>query len=176
VSVVFDGDLGLAVRPSPAQRPVPPQHRELPGELVRHLNGRRHQFGCLVAREAEHHSLVTGAAVIDPLGDIGRLLVNAHQDTAGLPVDAVFGPRVADLLDRLADEAGDVDICLGCDLAEHQDGPGAERRFAGDPSQRVLAQDRIQDGVADLVSDLVGMALGDRLRSEEAMACCGHWS
>ena len=114
--------------------------------------------------------------MIDTLGDVGRLLVDADQDAAGLPVDAVLGPRVADLLDRLADEAGDVDVRLGRDLAEDQDRPGAQRRLAGDPAERVLAQDRVEDGVTDLIGDLVRMALGDRLRGEEAMARCGHWS
>ena len=176
VTVVFDGDLGLAVRSSPAQGPVTPQDGEPAGELMRHLNWRRHQLGRLVAREAEHHSLVTGAAVVHTLGDVRRLLVDPDQDATGLPVDPVLGPRVADLLDRLADEARNVDICLGGDLAEHQDGPGAQRRLAGDAAQGILAQDRVQDGVTDLVSDLVGVSLGDRFRGEEAMTCCGHWS
>src|ERR1700733_9792964 len=141
-----------------------------------HLNRRRHQLGGLVAGESEHHSLVAGTTVVDALGDVRGLLVDADQHAAGLPVDPVFGPGVADLLDGLANQPGDVDIGLGGDLTEDQDRPGAERRLAGDPAERILAQDRVEDGVADLVGDLVRMALGHRLGREEAMARWWHWS
>ena len=174
LAVVFDGDLGLAVRASPAQRAIAPEDRQPAGELMGHLNRRGHQLGRLVAREAEHHSLVAGAAVIDTLRDVGRLLVDADQHATGLPVDAVLGAGVADLLDRLADEAGDVDIGLGGDLPEDQDRAGAQRGLARDPAERILAQDSVEDGVTDLIGNLVRMPLGDRLRGEEAMARCGH--
>ena len=142
VVVVLDRDLGLAVGAGPAQRAVAAGDGELPGELVRHLDRRGHQLRGLVAGEPEHHSLVAGAAVVHPERDVRRLLVDADQDAAGLPVDPVLGPRVADLLDGLADQAGDVDVGLGRDLAEDEHGPGAQRGLAGDPAERVLARGR----------------------------------
>src|SRR2546430_5961595 len=64
-----------------------------------------HQLGRLVAREAEHHPRVTGAADVHSLRDIGRLLVDAADDTARLGVKAVLRAGVPDLAHGLPDDA-----------------------------------------------------------------------
>ncbi len=99
-----------------------------------------------------------------------RLLVDRDDDAAGLGVEAVLGARVADVRDRLADEARDVDVGLGRDLARDDDEPGRDQRLAGDASVDVVGEDGVEDGVRDLVGDLVRVPLGDGLRGEGELA------
>ena len=108
---------------------------------------------------------------VDALGDVGRLLLDRHQRAAGQVVEAVVGPRVADVADRVADDRLEVDVGLGGDLAEDHDQAGRGGRLAGDPGARVLADDRVQDGVGDLVAHLVRVAFGDRLGGEQVLGC-----
>ena len=70
VIVVLHRDLRFAVRAGPAQHAASAALGEPARELVRELNRSRHQLGRLVARVAEHHPLVSGAADIDPQGDV----------------------------------------------------------------------------------------------------------
>src|SRR3989442_2151928 len=83
-----------------------------------------HQLGRLVAREAEHHPRVTGAADVHSLRDIGRLLVDAADDTARLGVKAVLRAGVPDLAHGLPDDAWNVDVAIRRDLPhlDHQSG------------------------------------------------------
>ena len=104
---------------------------EPPRELVREPDRHRHEVVGVVARVAEHHALVARAdLVVDVAGagallvrlvdahrDVGRLLVDRDDDAARLAVDAEGGVGVADLADRVAGEAGEVDVRLGADLA-----------------------------------------------------------
>ena len=106
----------------------------------------------LVARVAEHHALVAGAdlvvevagagalleRLVDTHRDVGRLLVDRDDDAARLAVDAERGVGVADLADRVAGEAGEVDVRLGADLTGDHAQAGGDQRLAGDPAVRVL--------------------------------------
>ena len=143
-------------------------------------HGHRHEVGRLVAGEAEHHPLVAGShpvervdpapaalqGVVHSLGDVRRLPVDGHDNPAGVAVEAVGFPVVADLADRLSGDPGNVDIARGGDLSGHDDEPGGEQRLTGDPGLAVLPQDGVEDGVGDLVGHLVGMAFGDGLRGK----------
>ena len=120
-----------------------------------------HQLGRLIARKAEHHPRVAGAAHIYARGDIGRLLVDADHDAAGLGVKAVLGARIADLSNGLPDDPRDVDVAIRGDLPHHHDQAGGHDGLAGHPGQRIFGQDRVEEGVRDLVGQLVGMAFGD---------------
>ena len=82
------------------------------GHAVGEPDRQRHQVGRLVAGVAEHHPLVAGAlavevvlaglaaaqllALVDALGDVGALLVDADDDAAGVAVEAVERVVVAD--------------------------------------------------------------------------------
>ncbi len=169
LGVVLHGHLRLPVGTRPAQGPVAPGGGELAGQPVGQLDGGGHQLRGLVAGEADHHPLVAGATRVDPLGDVGGLLVDGHEDAAGLEVEAELGSGVTDVADGLADDARDVDVGLGADLAEDQDRARAECRLTGDPAQGVLGQDAVQNRVTDLVGHLVRMAVGHRLRGEEPL-------
>ena len=65
-----------------------------------------------------------------PMGDVGRLLVDGDDHAAGVAVEAVLGPRVADVPDGLARDLGDVHVAGRRDLARHDDEPGGEERLA----------------------------------------------
>src|SRR6266851_868122 len=91
----------------------------------------RHQLWRLVACETEHHAGVAGAPDIDSLSDVRRLLVDGGDHSARLGVESILCPRVADLPDRLPDDARDVDVAIGGDLAEHDHKAGGDGRLAG---------------------------------------------
>src|SRR5262249_18136209 len=77
VVVVAHCDLRLPVWPQVAQGLGAPNLGETSRQPVGEHDGQRHQLGRLVAREAEHHARVSGAADVDALRDVGRLLVDA---------------------------------------------------------------------------------------------------
>ena len=143
-------------------------------QLVREHDGQRHQLFRLVAGVAEHQALVARAPRVHAHGDVGRLLVDGGDHAAGLVVEAVLGAGVADALDGVAHDRGQVRVGLGRDLAGDEGEAGGDHRLAGHPAVGVLGQDRVQDGVRDLVGDLVGVAFGHRLRSEEMPAVLSH--
>ena len=163
---VLDAHLGLAVGTQEVEAAAAGAG-QLAGEVVRVLDGRRHQLGRLVAGVAEHHPLVAGAAGVDPLPDVGRLLVDRHQHRAGVAVEAHVAAGVADPLHRLAGQLLVVDWRLGGDLAGDHDVAGLEQRLAGHPPLGIAGQDGVEDGVGDLVGHLVRMAFGHRLGGEE---------
>ena len=61
---VLDGDLRLAVGPQVGERAVLAQAGEAQAEVVREVDGQRHQLLGLVAGEPEHDALVAGALVV----------------------------------------------------------------------------------------------------------------
>ena len=123
--------------------------------------GQRHELGRLAAGEAEHHPLVAGAELaalrrrvvadlerrVDALRDVRRLALDRDQRAAGLVVEAVVGLRVADVADGVADDLLEVDVGLRRDLAEDDDEAGRGRGLARDPRVRIVADDRVEDGV-----------------------------
>jgi len=147
-------------------------------ELVGQGDGQRHKLRRLVAGEAEHDPLITGAQFkllgflpalaylqgrAHRCGDVGRLLLDRYDHAAALGVEAVLGLGVADLADGLAGDLGVVHMVGGGDLADDDYQSGGGRHLAGYTGGRVVAQDVVQDGVGDLVAHLVGVALGHRL-------------
>ena len=169
---------GTAARPPCAPR------RAACAMLVREHDRQRHQLARLVRRVAEHHPLVAGADAVervvvarvvlhlvrrvDALRDVGRLLVERDDDAARLGVEAVLGARVADAR-RPSRARG-----AGCRRTSSVviSPATTTRPVVISVSQatrldRVVREDRVEDGVRDLVGDLVGVPLGDRLRGEE---------
>jgi hypothetical protein len=120
---VADRDLGLAVGTEVVEGPVLADRGEPFRQPVRDVDRHRHQRLRLVGRVAEHHPLIPGpgdeelvaraldsglVGLVDPLGDVGRLLVDRNQDRDVVAVVAVVAVVVADLADRLADQLGHV--------------------------------------------------------------------
>ncbi len=108
----------------------------------------RHQLVGIGAGETKHHALIAGAllfalAGIDAHRDVGALTLDGHEHAAGVGVKAHIGADVADLVDRLADDLGDVDVGRRRDLARNIDVTGLDERFARDPASGILGDDRI---------------------------------
>ena len=181
-ALVLDRDLGLAVRSQVRQLAGLADLGQAAGHPVGERDRQRHELRRLAAGEPEHHPLVAGAQLergrrvvadlerrVHALGDVGRLLLDRHERAAGQVVEAVVGPRVADVADRVADDRLEVDVGRGRDLAEDHDQAGRRRGLAGDPGVGILADDRVEDGVRDLVAHLVRVAFGDRLGREQVL-------
>ena len=183
---VAHGHLRLAVRAQVVEGSVLAHRRQPPRQRVRDLHGHRHQRAGLVGRVAEHHSLIAGAVLVelvvvgcvgarliglvDPLGDVLRLLIDRRDHRAGVAVEAEIAVVVADLVDRPADDLGDVDVGRRRDLAGDDDQPRVDQRLAGDPAARILREDGVENAVGDLVADLVRVTLRHRLGGEQELA------
>ena len=145
-------------------------------EAIRHSvcqrNRQGHQIVGLVAGITEHHALVSCAAnlIVGSHRNVGALLINGGEHRAGVTIEACFGAVVADVLQRLSDDAGNVDVALGCDLAHDYDHAGRAAGLTGDSSIGILTHDLVEDCVGDLVTHLVGVSLCDRFRSEKNFA------
>ncbi|KAI3487290.1 hypothetical protein L1887_48875 [Cichorium endivia] len=145
VLLVLDGDLGLGVGAEPAEGAVAAGGGHGEVELVREHEGHGHHLGGLVGGVAEHDTLVTGAvllerAVVETLGNVGRLLLDGDEHVAGLVVEALLGRVVADLLDGVTDDLLVVDLGLGRDLTEDHDHTGLGGGLTGDLGVRVLLE------------------------------------
>ena len=180
VTVVFHGDLSLAVGPKPIDFPPLAGVGQPAEHLVGQLDRQRHQFGRVVAGVAEHQPLVARADLL-PLGGV---LVHSHGDVGALPVDrehhrAGVGANahpivcVADVADDLADDLGIVDHGLGRDLAGDNGDAGRDHRLAGHAAPGVLGEQGVEDAVGNLIGQLVGMAHADRFAGEQEFAL-GH--
>jgi hypothetical protein len=181
---VLDRHLGLAVGPQEVDHVVFANLGEPLGHAVRKPDRHRHERVGLVARVAEHHSLVARAHFVVRIGvalallhrlvdthrDVGRLFVDGDDDAAGLAVDAERGVGVADAVDRVAGDARDVDVRLRADLTGDHAQAGGHEGLARHPPVRILREDCVEDAVADRVGHLVRVALGDRLGRERVPA------
>jgi len=174
VFVILHGDLGFAVGAQIVHQALLADLGQAHGHLLGQGNGQGHQLRGLVAGIAEHHALVAGTvvqllvggllglqALVHAHGDVAGLLVDVGDHGAGVAVEAVLGPVIADVQHHLAGELGDIHIAVGGDLAHDVDQTRGGAGLAGHAAIGVLLQDGVQNGVADLVADLVGMPLGD---------------
>ena len=155
------------------------------GKPVGERNRQRHQLLGLRGRVAEHHSLVAGAGdivgvartlfavlggVVDALSDVHGLLVHLHEHLGGVGAELRIEAVVADLADRLAGNALEVDLGVGADLTRDHDEVRVDEGFAGDArfdGVGIGCQDGVEYAVGDLVGDLVGVPLGDGFGREE---------
>ena len=184
VDLVAHRHLCLAIRPQVRQHSSLAHLREPMGETMGELDRERHQLLRLIRRVAEHHSLVAGTdpfdrvllavlpleRLVDTLGNVRRLLVESHDHTTGLGVEAVLRAGVADVGDGFAHEAWDIDVGRRRDLACDHDEPRRDQRLAGDPTVGVVGEDCVEDGIGKLVGDLVRVALCDGLGAEAERA------
>ncbi len=138
VSVVQHGNLGLPVGPDPGKIPGSSQLSQPFGEGVGQHDGCRHQGLGLVGGVAVHHTLVPGSAGIDSLGDIEGLLVDGGQDGAGVSVDAEVRVDIADVLQGLANDGGNLHVGVGGDLPGDEGHPRGDQHFGRYPGLRVL--------------------------------------
>lgn len=136
------------------------------------MNREGHPDIRFVAGISEHKALVSG-----PLGMTFRFL---HTDRNGLTllmyrnengtiliIEPVVGIGIADFLQGLADDGGNIGIAVGGNLSRHQYKTGGGQYFTGHPGVRILTQDVIENGIRYLITDLVGMTFGDGFRRKD---------
>ena len=149
-------------------------------------DGQGHQLGGFVTGVAEHHALVPGASegvlvglavfgfqgLVDAHGDVRGLGIDGGEHAAGVAVKAALGVVVANVLDHLADDGGDIHIAGGGNLAHDVDDAGGGGGLTGHVSLGVLLDDSVQNGIGHLVANLIGMAFCYRFGSKELF--CHH--
>ena len=149
VLLVLDGDLGLRVGAEPGKQTGAARGSQCSIELVGQHDGERHILGSLVGGIAKHDALITSTvvlerAVVEPLGDIGGLLLDRDEDVACLVVEALGRVVVADVLDGVADDLLVVELRFCADLAEDHDHACLGGSLAGDLRRRVLLEAGIE--------------------------------
>ncbi len=139
-------------------------------QLMRQLDWHGHQFGRFVARVAEHHALVAGAAGINAHGDVRRLALYRGHDGAGFGVEAILATVVADIVDYAARDRVVVEdaaeFLLDGDFTGDDNETGGQQRFAANPPHGVDAQYGVQHGVGNLVGNFIGVSLGNGFRGK----------
>ena len=180
--VILHGDLGLSVGTQIVGQTLLAHLSQAHGQLLGQGDGQGHELLGLVAGVAEHHALVAGAvvqavvlsallglqALVHAHGDVGGLLVDGGDDSAGVAVKAELGAVVADIPHHVPGDLGDVHVAAGGDLTHDVDQTGGHSGLAGHTGGGVLRQNGVQHRVGDLVADLVGMSFGHGFRSKES--------
>mmetsp|Transcript_11503 Transcript_11503/g.24032 ORF Transcript_11503/g.24032 Transcript_11503/m.24032 type:complete len:402 (+) Transcript_11503:179-1384(+) len=173
--LVLAGHLGLAVGAHPGAGAVLADLGQPVADLGGEHVGEGHQLLGLISSVAEHVTLVTGADLLGLLGahavhalaNIGRLLLNVHQNLAGVAVKTNILVNEADLLSGLAHNSLVVDLGLGGDLTEDHDHTGLGGGLASHLGVGVLLEARIENGVGHLIRQLIGVTLVDGLGGEQ---------
>src|SRR5271170_7096498 len=138
-------DLTLGVGPQESDLLFLAQPRQILHQAMRQGDRQRHQFGRLVAGEAEHQSLVARSLLLEQaltlgnaLRDIGRLRLDRRQHRAHIPVEADFVVVVADLDRGLARYLDEVRAVLGGYLAGEHYQSSLYEGFQCDAGMRVF--------------------------------------
>jgi hypothetical protein len=164
VLLVFDRDLGLGIRAKPRQEARAACRCQCRIELVGERDGEWHILWRLIGSIAKHDALVSRAvilerAMVETLGNVGRLLLNGYEDVAGFVVKALGRIVVANVLNGVADNVLVVELGLGRDLAKDHDHSSLGGRLAGDLGQRVLFKAGIElDSTLDASEDRITSA------------------
>ena len=151
VLLILDRDLSLRVRAEPRKRAIAAGSSQRGVEFMSKHDSERHIFGRLVCGIAEHDALITGTvvlegAVVEPLCDIGGLLLDRDENVARLVIKALGRVVVPDVLDRVADHFLVVELRFRADLAKDHDHACLRGRLAGDLRRRVLLEASIELG------------------------------
>ena len=137
VLLVLDGHLGLAVRVQEGHGAVLAHLSKLVAKAGRKGVSEWHHLRGLVSGVTEHVALVTGADVFRSRLSLGHSLTNlnglpmqsVHESTC-LVVKALLNRVESYLLDGLAHDSLEVDLCISSDLSEYHHEAGARDRLA----------------------------------------------
>jgi hypothetical protein len=113
-----------------------------------------------------HHTLISGAPIIDPQSNIRALFINSGEHGARLGIEAVRGIVVTDFFNHTAGNGGNIHINFCTDFSGHQNKSGGHQRFASHATHGIFFQNSIQNSIGDLIRDFVGMPFGHGLGSE----------
>jgi hypothetical protein len=141
--LIFHGHLRFAVGPHPFENLFLAHFGQTFGQSMGQHDRHRHELGRFIGGIPKHEALVAGAAGINSHGDIAGLLVDRRQDRAGVGIETPGGVRIADVLDHVANDIGNLHIGLGRDFSGDECDAGRENGFAGDSRKFVLSDDGV---------------------------------
>ena len=175
VSVIFHRHLRFAIRQQERQFAGSAYRFQLLGQLMRQLNGQRHQGLCLLAGIAKHHALVTCTGIqqlrLPAAGDapcnVGRLVMQIYCNGAGICIKAASRLRIADFGNDLLRNSTIVDLGFAGNLTENVHLVFGTGHLAGNTGIGILRQQFVQNLVRHLIADLVRMAAGHGFRCEQ---------
>src|SRR3954464_11927201 len=93
--------------------------------------------------------------------------MNGGEDRTGMVIESPGGIAIADILDDLADDIGNLDISLGGDFPSYKGNAGGQNRLASHPGVFILGNDRVENSIGDLVCNLIRVSFGNRLRCKQ---------
>ena len=178
---VLNRDLALAVRTQIAHLvALPAQLGEHLEQAMAQIERQRHVVVRLPAGVTEHHPLVTGplflgSRPLDPLVDVGALLVDGAQDATARGIEHVLTLGVADAPDAFPGNLLDIEVGLALDLTGEHDLSRGHQRLTRHLGLGVKREEVVNQGIGNLVGHLVGVAFADGLGSEEIghVGCVG---
>jgi hypothetical protein len=161
VRIIFDGDLGFAVGPQVWAEAIFSYFGETLGKFVSKRDRGGHEIGVLVNGEAEHHTLIAGAARVDAHSNVAGLLVDARDHSAGVAVEAIERVVVTNRLNDAADQGLEVYVSFGSDFSGDDDEASSSESLAGDAAGRIFRQAGVEDRIGNLVSNFIWVSFGD---------------
>ena len=197
---VTNANLGLAVGTQIRHGAIFTHLRKTLGQTAGQIMRQRHKGLCLVACITEHHALIARTDLVirinsftvlrfprfvNALRNIGRLLVDGIQHTAGIAVETVLGAIVSDFTEHLAGNSRHINIGLSAHLAGNHNktsgshgfhraanlfrvgGNAARSNIASCCQLGFLGENGIEDGIGDLVADLIRVAFGYRFARKQ---------
>ena len=130
-------------------------------------NRSRHQFLGLIARVAEHHALVAGAACVHTESNITGLLVDTRNHRAGVGIKAIKRAVVADGGNDSPDQGLQVNVRFSGDFSSDHDQTGGGQGLASHATHGVVGQTGVEDSIRNLIGDFVGVAFGYGFRGKK---------
>lgn len=88
LSVIFHGDLALAVWSQPVHNALLANFCQAIDQAVSVGDWHRHQFFSLITRVAKHQALVASTVTVNTLSDVAALAVKSQKDSAAVSVKA----------------------------------------------------------------------------------------
>ncbi|MNI39933.1 hypothetical protein D3C73_941290 [compost metagenome] len=157
--------LCLAIRPQPGETATLAHLCQPAGQLVGKIDRGRHQAFGFIAGVTVENSLVSGAEIRladHTLCDIGRLLMQIHEDETPIRIEAQLGIDIADTPDHIARNAGHINRSPRRHLACDMNGVARNQNFGRHARHRILRKMGVENGVRNLVANLVGMTFRHR--------------
>ncbi len=156
VVFILDSDLRFAVRPQIFQNIFLSNLRQPSRKPVRKQNGQGHQLRSFIRSVTDHHSLVSCSDIffrrlVHTPSYVRALFVYRCQNTDRLVIEAVFGLRIADILQNVPCNFLHVDIRFCGYLSGNEYEAHAGHGFARDPRRRIALKNLVQNRIGNLI-------------------------
>ena len=117
---ILHGHLGFPIRAEVVQDIFLSHLGQSATELMGQHDWHGHHLRGLPGRISEHQPLIAGPLNIHPQRDIRRLFLDGCDHRAGFIVEAVLGPGIPGIADRLPDDLWDIDVTFGGYFSSHK--------------------------------------------------------